>query len=412
MPDLSAHINILITIGSILLLVLVLILFKAIARRVGERMKKWLYVLGYFFYFSLFVGVTMYIFWLWNYDFSTYFNALFNNLTTTLEDSLFRIISTILVFFVTFFLLKISKMSIDSIGKKPGSIYRRRRTLAKLTLSILRYLGWIIALIIVLAIWGVNIGPALAGLGILGLVIGLGAQKFINDLISGLFIIFEQHYDVGDIIESNGFKGEVIDIGLKTTRIKNWKGEVKILANGSISDTINYSKNPSLAIVDFGIAYAEDVEKTITVLKKELPKFSSSYPEIIEDPEILGVVELAGSSVNIRVIARTLTNQHFNIERQLRAFIKATLDKHDIEIPFPQVVVHEAKEKPKKSTSSTRSSSTSKPKAVKSIIPKASTKTKKTTPKKATNKPTQVVKKKTSITAKAPAKKSVTTKKK
>lgn len=389
MPGFETEILILITVGTVLLLLLIFILSKKVANKHGERLPKWLYGLGYFFNFAAFVGALFYILWIWAFDFDV-LTAMWDDIVVSLSNSIVKLISTILVFFVTLFLLKISKVTVSNIGKKPGSIYRRRRTLAKLTLSILRYLGWIIALIIVLAIWGVNIGPALAGLGILGLVIGLGAQKFINDLISGLFIIFEQHYDVGDIIESNGFKGEVIDIGLKTTRIKNWKGEVKILANGSISDTINYSKHPSLAIVDFGIAYAEDVEKTTKLLKKELPKFSNSYPEIIEEPEILGVVELAGSSVNIRVIARTLTNQHFNIERQLRAFIKATLDKHNIEIPFPQVVVHEAKETPKKrNVSSTRSTATKKPTTVKSSTTKTSTK-----------KPTKVVKKKTSSSPK------------
>ncbi len=363
MPDFNTDIKILIAVGSILLLVLIFILARRITNKHGNNLNKWLYIIGYFFLFSLFAGTIIYIFWLFELDIEDYFMTLGDNIVTTLENSIVRIISTVLVFFITLFILKISKITLENLGKKPGSIYRRRRTLAKLTLSIMRYLGWVVALIIVLAIWGVNIGPALAGLGILGLVIGLGAQKFINDLISGLFIIFEQHYDVGDIIESNGFKGEVIDIGLKTTRIKNWKGEVKILANGSISDTINYSKNPSLAIVDFGIAYAEDVEKTIELLNKELPKFTKSYPEIIEDPQILGVIELAGSSVNIRIIARTLTNQHFNIERQLRSFIKEVLDKHGVEIPFPQVVVHEAKPAAnKKSTPTSRTSTTVKPK--------------------------------------------------
>lgn len=343
--------NILLTIAAVLFVVFVLVISRIVSNKLENKPQKWFYIIGYIIKFAVVIGAIGFILWLWNYDYEVYFTELFANVTTTLEDSLVKIVSSVLVIFITLFVLKISKVSINNVGKKPGSVYRRRRTLAKLTLSIINYLSWIIAIIIVLAIWGVNIGPALAGLGILGLVIGLGAQKFINDLISGLFIIFEQHYDVGDIIESNGFKGEVIDIGLKTTRIKNWKGEVKILANGSVSDVINYSKNPSLAIVDFGIAYAEDVEKTTTILKKELPKFSSSYPEIIEEPEILGVIELAGSSVNIRVIARTLTNQHFNIERQLRAFIKTVLDKHKIEIPFPQVVVHEAKDQKKKAAS-------------------------------------------------------------
>lgn len=348
MPGLETHMNILITIGTAILLFIIFILFRHHTRKKGDDMKRWHYIVGYLLNVFLLLGSIIYILWIWVEDFMGYFDTFFSNAVESLESSLVKLISTVIVLFITILVLKVLKMTVNNVGNKKGIQYRRKKTLAKLALSIIRYLGWIIAIIIILAIWGVNVGPALAGLGILGLVIGLGAQKFINDLISGLFIIFEQHYDVGDIIETNGFKGEVIDIGLKTTRIKNWKGEVKILSNGSISDTVNFSKYPSLAIVDFGIAYAEDIDKTIAVLKKALPRFKKRFPEIIADPEILGVTQLAGSSVDLRVIARTLTNQHFNVERQLRAFIKSTLDKNNIEIPFPQIVVHQPETKPKK----------------------------------------------------------------
>jgi small conductance mechanosensitive channel len=192
--------------------------------------------------------------------------------------------------------------------------------------------------------WNVNVVPALAGLGVAGIVIGLGAQKFINDLISGFFIIFEHHFDVGDIIEVEGFKGEVIDIGLKTTKVRNWRGEVKIFSNGSIDIVSNFSMNPSIGIIDFGISYQEDAQRTIDLLKSELPKIKEFLPDIIEDPLVLGVVELADSSVNIRVIVKTITEKHYGVERAIRQRIKELLDQNQIEIPFPQVVVHQAKE--------------------------------------------------------------------
>jgi small conductance mechanosensitive channel len=194
-------------------------------------------------------------------------------------------------------------------------------------------------MIIILSIWGVNVGPALAGLGIAGLVIGLGAQKFINDLISGFFIIFEQHYDIDDVIEVQGFKGVVTDIGLKTTRIRNWKGDVKIMANGDMTNLTNYSRNPSVAVVDFGIAYEEDIQKTFNLLEEYLPKFKATQPDVVEDPINLGVVSLGASSVDIRVMARTNNEKHYGIERALRKFIKDMLDENDVEIPFPQIVV-------------------------------------------------------------------------
>lgn len=134
-------------------------------------------------------------------------------------------------------------------------------TILKVVQSLITYTVEIIALLVVLALWGVNVMPALAGLGVLGIIIGMGTQSLIKDIISGFFIIFEHHFDVGDIVEINGFKGEVIDIGLKSTKIKNWKQDIKIFSNGSIENTINYSLSPSIGIIDFGIAYKEDIQK-------------------------------------------------------------------------------------------------------------------------------------------------------
>lgn len=97
-------------------------------------------------------------------------------------------------------------------------------------MSLIRYAAYIICVIVILGIWKVNVMPALAGLGIVGLVVGLGAQKLISDFVSGLFVVFEHHFDVGDTIIVGDFKGEVIDIGLKTTKIRDWRGRVKIIA--------------------------------------------------------------------------------------------------------------------------------------------------------------------------------------
>ena len=184
--------------------------------------------------------------------------------------------------------------------------------------------------------------PALAGLGILGIIIGMGTQSLIKDFISGFFIVFEHHFDVGDIVEINGWKGEVIDVGLKSTKVRNWKQDIKIFSNGSIENTINYTLSPSTAIIDFGIAYKEDVQKTVDLLNLELPKYVEKFPDITEPPIVLGVTELANSSVNLRVIIRTATEKHYAIERAFRQIIKEILDANDIEIPFPQVTVHQA----------------------------------------------------------------------
>jgi small conductance mechanosensitive channel len=329
------------TLLVVVAIIAIFLLERAILKK--EDLKKafvfFIYIISLIF---LFLGVGG-ILWIWNYNFSSYFESIGTDIVAFIEGSIGKIVGSLVTIFISLSITKISKMTLNKFGNKPGTRQKRKKTIAKVTASMIKYLVSIIMILIVLGIWGFNVAPAIAGLGILGLVIGLGAQKFINDLITGFFIIFEQHFDVGDIVEIQGFKGEVTSIGLKTTKIRNWKGDVKIINNGDVSNLINFSKNLSTAVVDFGIAYKEDVQKTIDLLTIELPKLKQLYPEIIEDPKVVGVIELANSSVNLRVIAKTMNEQHYAIERMLRLKIKEILDQNGIEIPFPQVVVHQGK---------------------------------------------------------------------
>jgi small conductance mechanosensitive channel len=332
--------NSLFTAAIVLGVVIVLFIERKLLKN-EEQINKWFVAGAYIITFAALIAAILGTFSIWGYDLALYIETTLDNLILGLEDNLGRIISSTVIIVLTFFIMKFSKIAFNKIGQKEGRSQRRRKTVGKLLSSITRYSVGIIAIISVLSVWGVNVGPALAGLGIMGLVIGLGAQKFINDLIAGFFIIFEQHYDVEDVIEAQGFKGVVTDIGLKTTKIRNWKGDVKILANGDMTNITNFSRNLSMAIVEFGIAYKEDIEKTIELLTTNLPKFKAMYPVIVEEPVVHGVIALNSSSVDIRVVAKTLNEQHYGIERALRKFIKLLLDENGIEIPFPQVVVHQ-----------------------------------------------------------------------
>jgi len=315
---------------------------KWIQKREGT-IKKGLVIIMYIISFLLLIFGLFGILIIWNFDLLSYATSMMDQFAIFITDSIGKLISTALILFFSTLILKVSKVAFKHISTRAGTVQRRKQTMTKVMSSIVRYVVGILAFLVVLSIWGVNVLPALAGLGILGLVVGLGAQKFINDLISGFFIVFEHHFDVGDIIEVQGFKGAVIDIGLKTTKIKNWKGEVKILSNGEISNLINYSRDLSTAIVDFGIAYKEDIQETIDLLTNELPKMKARYKEIFEGPTVLGVMDLSSSSIIIRVTAKTLNEQHYAVERELRKIIKEILDEHEIEIPFPQIVMHQPK---------------------------------------------------------------------
>jgi small conductance mechanosensitive channel len=340
----STGLNILFTILIVLVLLGIYFFQSRVVSKHQDDMSKTLLVLTYIILFILFIGAIVGSLLIWEYDFGILSNNFVTEMTTIFSDKVGTLIGSIFTLFVALMILKISKIGLYRVGLKPGPMQRRKKTIAKVMMSITKYAVYFLAILIILALWGVNVVPALAGLGVAGVVIGLGAQKFINDLISGFFIVFEHHFDVGDIIEVKGFKGEVTDIGLKTSKIKGWRGDVKILNNGDIDDLTNFSLNPSIGIIDFGIAYPEDAQKTIELLKAELPKLRPLIPDALDDPQVLGVMDLADSSVNMRVIVKTITERHYGIERIIRQRIKEILDENHIEIPFPQVVVHQGKE--------------------------------------------------------------------
>ena len=337
----SLGLNIGLTVATIFILLTFFFFENRLIKKKEDTLKKWIIILSYVISFIILLASVGFILYIWEFDLSNYLGNAWDGFVVILNESIGKLISSALVIFIAMLILRISKITVKRIGQKPGPNQRRKRTVARVIRSITKYTIGILSILIILSMWGVNVAPALAGLGILGLVIGLGAQKFINDLIAGFFIIFEHHFDVGDKIEVKGFKGEVIDIGLKTTKLKNWKNEILILSNGEIASLINFSKDLSVAAVDFSISYKEDMQKTMDLLNAELPKLKLQFPEIVEDPQVIGVTNLNTSSVDMRVTCKTLNEQHYGVERTIRKRIKELLDEHNIEIPFPQIVINQ-----------------------------------------------------------------------
>ena len=343
----NTTINILVSIGIVLFFLLFFFSQKWFFKKRGEEIHKITLFIFYFLDFVVIVGGIILALMTWGFDLKTFFNEFWDDIVEFVLIKIGDLILSIIIILFVSFILKVIKIILKKSAQREGPNQKRRITMLKVTNSLINYTLKIIALLVVLAIWGVNVLPALAGLGILGLVVGLGAQSLIKDLIAGFFIIFEHHFDIGDVVEINGFKGKVIDIGLKTTRIQNWKNDIKIFSNGSITESINYSIADSIAVIEFGVSYDTDIQRTIDLLTQELPKYKDMLPEIIEVPTVLGVTDLASSSVNIRVIAKTKPESQYNVERKIRQGIKEILDANDIEIPFPQVVVHEKAKKDK-----------------------------------------------------------------
>ncbi len=218
----------------------------------------------------------------------------------------------------------------------------RALTIARLLSSVFKYLVWFIVALMILGVLNVDVTPFLASAGVVGLAVGFGAQEIVRDFLTGFFIIFEDSFTVGDVIEVDGFKGNVLSLGLRTTIIENWRGDRKIVNNGNIGSMINFSRNKSVGIVDFGVSYDTDLSKFSELMKDFVIAIDNKYEDIIETPQYLGVTELADSSINMRIIAKTEPMNYFHIERLIRQDLVEFCIKNNIEIPYPQLVVRNA----------------------------------------------------------------------
>ncbi len=254
-----------------------------------------------------------------------------NNYVTLLE-------SVAIVFFM-WVLEKVLTTLIKLLSRKNS----RGATVADLLTSVLKYASALIAVFMVLGAWGVSTGTLLAGAGILGLALSFGAQSLIEDIISGFFIIFEKQFVVGDIIEVDGFRGTVNSIGIRTTQIEDFNGDVKIMNNSDIRGALNTSANLSPAICDIGIAYGEKLEDVEKVIRAALPQIKEQIPDIVEGPFYRGVQSLADSAVVLRIYAKTQEQKKYQVSRDLNRAMKLLFDQHKIGVPFPQVVIHQGK---------------------------------------------------------------------
>ena len=227
---------------------------------------------------------------------------------------------------------------IEKAVTKDGAINHRLKTITKLLFSITKYVLWIVAIIVILAVWGVDVLPALAGLGIIGLVIGLGAQKMISDMIAGFFIIFENHYNVGENIEVAGFRGNVLDLGLKSTTIQGWKGEIKIFSNSEMTPVLNYSRFHSTAVVNFKVPYGTNLEHVIQKTNQALLDYKATQENILTDPNVVGVSDLLNTMIQLTIVCQTKANTQFGIEREIRKLVVETLKIQGVTIPLEDVV--------------------------------------------------------------------------
>lgn len=221
---------------------------------------------------------------------------------------------------------------------------KRGKTVVKLLCSFIKWIVGIASLLFVLGAWGVNTGTLLASAGILSLVIGLGAQSLIADIIAGLFIVIEGEYQVGDIVIIDDWRGTVQEIGIRTTKIEDAGGNVKIVNNSEIKTIINQTQQLSLAKAVISIEYGESIHRVELVIRDNLDAIRRRIPAIVDGPYYKGVDALSASSVDLLFFAKCKGEDLYQVQRDLNRELKLLFDANDINIPFPQIVLNQPAE--------------------------------------------------------------------
>ena len=253
----------------------------------------------------------------------------------------------IIIIFIAFTVEKVLKIFIkkafDPSKKHKKFEPRKVGTIRSLLCNSIKYVVWIIAVLAILSVFGVNTAAIVTGLGVVSLVIGLAFQDILKDILAGASILFENQFAVGDLIKIGDFQGTVISLGLKATRIQAYTGEVKIISNRNITEVINYSLDKTLAVVDIPVSYETKIDKAEKVLMVTASTIKDKIESLVSDIELLGVQELSDSAVVFRLVGKCKPAKHFEVERQMKKAFKEALDKNGIKIPYPQIEVHNEK---------------------------------------------------------------------
>jgi small-conductance mechanosensitive channel len=219
----------------------------------------------------------------------------------------------------------------------------RAKTLSGILTSALRYTVVTVWFTTALELLGIDTKALLGGVAIVGLAVGFGAQSLVKDVITGFFIIYERQYDVGDYITAAGLSGVVEDISLRTTRLRDWSGDVHVIPNGMVDKTTNKSRADSRATFEVIISHEDDVKKATEVLEKVCQDLAG-HPSVTEGPRVLGITRLDATGVGLTLWARTKPLAHWGVEREFRVRAKDALSAAGIEIPYSKVVVMRPRE--------------------------------------------------------------------
>ena len=229
-------------------------------------------------------------------------------------------------------------------AKKISSKNRKRvTTTLSLINNCLKYIIIFLTILIIIGSFGLDVSKIFAGLGIMAAVLTLAFQDLAKDFIAGISIVMEDQFEIGDNVMINGFRGDVIEMGLKTTRVRDYKGAVQIIANHMITEVTNYSLNPSLAEVNISVDYANDLDEVEKIIRKVMDNIDKTYDFLKGKTELWGVEMVERNSVTYKVVVKTKSGKDFDIQRNMRRDLQSALTKAGIKMPQTHMGVRNGK---------------------------------------------------------------------
>ena len=272
-------------------------------------------------------------------------------------DIFARLLKTAFIFAICYLIIQVSRYlcKLSDLIKNNNA-----KTTLLLLGNLLKYAAAIAFVLVTLGAWGVDTAAIVTGSAVIALVIGLGCQSLIADIVAGIFMLFEGDIKVGDIVVIDGWRGTVQQIGLRRTKIEDAVGNINIVNNSAISNIINNTQDLSVAVVEVGTEYNESILRIEEVIEKGLPEMKKHVPAIVEGPFYKGVQRLGESSVDIKLVAKCKEEDKYQVERDLNREIKLLFDANGINVPFNQIVLNtrdpnepdKTKYKPKKASTS------------------------------------------------------------
>ena len=246
-----------------------------------------------------------------------------------------KVLKIFLIFIIAAILIKLGRYLIRKFFEKQKQFKfklddKRLDTMCTLLISLFKYTAYIVALIISLSDV-LDLKAVLAAAGVGGVAIGLGAQSLIKDTISGFFILLEDQFAVGDLITIDNMTGTVERMELRVTRLKNYTGDLYIIPNGEIKRVINHTRDNKMVIVDVPVAYSSNIAKVNDIVQEVCDEVKDEFTIFTEDPKVLGITELANNNMNLRIVAKTLPNEQWAVERRIRMKLKERFEENRLE---------------------------------------------------------------------------------